>query len=329
MASLSSIQQVKARYDLWDAWPKDRLGKRNGSRYMMARCIAPDHDDANPSCQVWHDGAKCWSCGRLFDIIDVVMLTEGLAFSQAVDELSGNWRMSADRPRAASASLERPDAPPAELPDDVLAQFKPLEPSDVAGLPKLRGLDADMMGLFDLRWWGHKVLFPIVLGGKIVDVHEYCPDPSLASPKMRPRWDGRPKVLYNSGVMNGRPITIVESEKNVWFSSQIGIDAVATGGASVFTREMRELLSRVEKLYVCGDFDRAGQKFNMRVMKEVRRAIPIWWSHLRAQGIKLVRGYDLADFVQENGDAALFWEIVALSETDGMWIDYDLGGDEL
>jgi len=96
---------------------------------------------------------------------------------------------------------------------------------------------------------------------------------------------------------------------------------VAPGGASSFTPEMRAILSRVEKLYALGDYDQAGRKFNVMVQRRVRRAVPVWWSHLVATGYKIGRGYDLADMVQDGGDKALLDDIVAASEADGAYAD--------
>jgi hypothetical protein len=80
----------KVQYDQTDkerakAYPFDQLMEFHRN---MALC--PWHEDKNPSLQFLPDinRVKCFSCDRLFDTIDYVMLSQNLEFKEAIKWLN-------------------------------------------------------------------------------------------------------------------------------------------------------------------------------------------------------------------------------------------------
>ena len=54
----------------------DRCGVQSRGKYI--RCPSPLHEDKNPSCEIYDDGYKCYSCGVYGDIYDVAGLLHGV-----------------------------------------------------------------------------------------------------------------------------------------------------------------------------------------------------------------------------------------------------------
>lgn len=50
-------------------------------------CPSPDHEDRNPSCDLFPDGFKCWSCGTYGDKLDYYCLINGLSTRDALEVL--------------------------------------------------------------------------------------------------------------------------------------------------------------------------------------------------------------------------------------------------
>ena len=47
----------------------------------VCRCISPNHEDKNPSCQIGKLTFYCFGCGITGDIYDAVLLLEGIPHS--------------------------------------------------------------------------------------------------------------------------------------------------------------------------------------------------------------------------------------------------------
>ena len=44
----------------------------------LIRCFNPQHEDKNPSCELFEDHFKCYSCGIHGDIYDAVEILQGI-----------------------------------------------------------------------------------------------------------------------------------------------------------------------------------------------------------------------------------------------------------
>jgi len=298
---MNDIELIRSSIDLREVWPWYVGNEKRTSDCVITRCPQPDHNDSTPSCAVYRDGAFCFGCGKRIDVFDAYMMVHGCDFKDAVKALSNGHKWDTVKVVKRVVVKSQEWKSPMQL--EELEQFKPLS-------KMLDGLLPETAKEFDLREWGNRIIVPVWRHGNLENIKVYRPG---GTPKWMPLTEGRGKQLYGADRANGR-VFIVESEKDVWYAWQIGVCAVATGGASVFNREMRRDLDNVKEVFVLGDMDKAGRDFNVRVQSKMRRAIPVWWRHL---GSFMQEGYDLADFVKDKGTADLLDEIVEKSKRDG------------
>ena len=65
---------------------------RRVNRHGMTNCIAPDHEDKNPSMWAGKTSCGCYACGYHGDCFDIVQTVKGCSFMEALcfcAELSG------------------------------------------------------------------------------------------------------------------------------------------------------------------------------------------------------------------------------------------------
>jgi DNA primase len=324
MATLRErVDAVKMRYDLRDVWPFYTERARKSSNYVLDCC--PVHGDKSPSCAIYRDGAYCYGCGESIDVIAAWQLKGDLSFMEALRELEGHEVAPTETVRFIGCWSEDVEPLP-DMDEGVLEEFPLL------GAGVLHGIGEDVVGVFDLRMielsGGRKhIVVPVRINGVLRNIKVYRPG---ESPKWMPLTRGRGKCLYGLDQHHGDTVFLVESEKDVWYAFMVGVPAIATGGATSFTLEMRRQLDHIEKVYVLGDMDEAGRRFNARVQSEMRRAIPVWWQRAGCFMRHEKRGYDLADFVRQSGDMDLLMEIARESERlGGYFLDWDIGVDDL
>jgi len=96
-AELQSRSQPKSRRrERLDQFDIDRARDYPGEQLLeidsrgMATCLNPEHEDRHPSMRVGgkFNIAKCYVCDQRWDAIDVVRLTRGLGFVDAVKWLN-------------------------------------------------------------------------------------------------------------------------------------------------------------------------------------------------------------------------------------------------
>lgn len=98
-----------ARHDFTDQTPVERanaLLEPLTDRKKQIRCPSPDHEDRHPSCTLYPDGFKCWSCGARGDALDYYALTNGLTLRDALQVLGAFHGPST--PRVRRMRLEEP-----------------------------------------------------------------------------------------------------------------------------------------------------------------------------------------------------------------------------
>jgi len=71
-------------------------------------CLCPAHEEKTPSCSVKPDRWYCFGCQKSGDVIDLVMLSRGMDFMEAVRELAEELRIPLPErdPQAAAAAKE-------------------------------------------------------------------------------------------------------------------------------------------------------------------------------------------------------------------------------
>ncbi len=326
------IEAVKERYDLRLLYPFTGDHKpASGGRYFADHCPAGTHADRTPSFLVFKDGARCMACGYMLDVISLTMQSRRLNFVRAVEELDGGHAPDfgsryADRVRLTLNERQEPAAP-LSLGD--LEQFRRIEPADLR-VPGLAALDVGVAREFGLRAVGNGLIaVPVWIDGQLANIRLYNPGRAVAGV---PKWivydKGRGKQLYNSdGVGPGMAVVILEGEKGCWFAEQVGLRGVAAQGATSFNAAMIRRLDAVDpdRLFVCGDKDLAGRRFNVRVSALLHSAMPVWWSHV-GWDVLLCQGFDMADFVTAGGTADEFMEV---AERSRLGAYPQAGGDEL
>lgn len=107
-------EEIKQRIDMRDICEKYGI---EVSRSGFCRCISPHHLDNNPSMKVYHDGAKCFSCGaHAASVIDFEMILFDISFREACKRLNDDFNLGLlvndeltpeERKRAAQAKRER------------------------------------------------------------------------------------------------------------------------------------------------------------------------------------------------------------------------------
>ena len=67
-----------------------RLGTEIDRKTKKFHCLDPNHVDKDPSCGIWKrkNVCRCFSCGKVFDTIEVIRAVEGRDFKDAVIRLS-------------------------------------------------------------------------------------------------------------------------------------------------------------------------------------------------------------------------------------------------
>lgn len=319
------VEDIRRRHDLRTIWPYYSGRQRVISgRYFVDKC--PYHEDSHPSMLVYADRAYCMACGEYRDVFALVMEQQGCSFADALRVLQGGalpvLRPSRARAHEIEISMrEEPEGGPID--GGALNGSRPVERAylEEAGLG---WLDMEIARRFDLRVDGRGlVVVPVFEDRTLVNVRLYNPGRQVSGyPKWIPFEAGHGSQLYHSdGIVAGERVIVVESEKDVWAGTALYPDGpfrfVATAGASKFTYHQRRRLAYAGEVYVLGDNDSAGQRFNLLVQRRMAMAQPLWWAWL-VPGVRLEQGFDVADFVCQRGDASLFDEFMARSCARGL-----------
>lgn len=127
------------------------------------KVLCPAHSDHNPSCHIYLDGWKCYSCGAHGDALDWLKLTRNLTTAEAIKELErragGYVPPVAERP----VKVSRPFPTFKPVAADVLEQHRrraeQLNRVPVA-LDK-RGFTPDDLKVFQIAAHGDDAVFPI------------------------------------------------------------------------------------------------------------------------------------------------------------------------
>ena len=83
---------MTAKQTIIDALPAAELFARYGAEVKGNKCLCPFHADKTPSLSFYADGKRwhCFGCGEGGNVIDAVMLFEGLTFTDAVKKLDAD-----------------------------------------------------------------------------------------------------------------------------------------------------------------------------------------------------------------------------------------------
>jgi hypothetical protein len=82
-------KQIRAD-DVRERYTAEDLLERYGYEITRKKvqCISPEHDDSNPSMQVYAYSVYCFSCSAHYDTIAIIQLIEGCTFKEALNILN-------------------------------------------------------------------------------------------------------------------------------------------------------------------------------------------------------------------------------------------------
>lgn len=135
------------------------------------------------------------------------------------------------------------------------------------------------------------------------------PDPDNAPKYLQP--SGTATRLFNMPALmsNTDTIVITEGEIDCMTLEVMGINAVGVTGATSFKPWYAGLVEGFHNIIVWGDPDKAGQEFNEKVIKTVRRAVPahlstdINDSYLEDGGLAIMEAYENAGGTVDDRDS--------------------------
>lgn len=226
------------------------------------KVLCPVHDDHVPSCHIYPDGFKCFSCGAHGDAVDWLKLTYNLSTAEAIKELER--RTEGYVPPAA---VRRPVPPPHPL------TFRPVDatvlehhhhkaahlyrvPSAMEG----RGFTLDDLKRLGFAAYRNDAVFPIRdPDGKVLALKRRFAEPKDGQ-RYRYTTLGHGNPAWCSPDFQGRDIAlIVEGELNgmaCWLATpELAVMGVAGTGGSLHAAALTGLT-----VYCYADGDDPGQK---------------------------------------------------------------------
>ena len=252
----ADVQSLKAavsfRKLVSETHEPDRAGK----------VLCPVHDDHTPSCHIYRDGFKCFSCGAHGDALDWLEAVHDLSTAEAIKELErragGYIPPVAERP----AKVSRPAPTFKPVSNHLLKQH-------IRAAQHLRYLPQAMSGrgfvLSDLRRLvfaaeGHDAVFPITgPDGAVLALKRRYARPG-SGPRYRYTTPGHGTPAWCSPDFGkSETVLIVEGELNAmicWLACpELAVMGVAGTGGSLHTAALTG-----RTVYVCADGDEPGQK---------------------------------------------------------------------
>jgi DNA primase len=230
-----------------------------------AHCVAPGHQDKDPSMHVYDDHVHCFACGFHGDVVDVWTVQRGFdrpieaaldlarEFSVALPEVS---------PEARKWSRER-----REKEDRYLVQARACHEA-LSRYPRVS------------RWWedrgfGEELRQRFLLGTNKDGTAAVIPywHRGRMHGLIRRKLEGKPKYRYpKAEEFSGRyrPLFIPASVRSGAFLTEgivdalalaaIGKDAIAVGGTGMSRKQLRELDAVPGPLYILPDVDEEGKQ---------------------------------------------------------------------
>jgi DNA primase len=239
------------------------IGRYSEVREDKARCVAPNHADANPSMHVYDDHVYCFSCGFRGDVVDMWAATRGFGrpveaaldlareFGVELPEWGPEARRKAQERREREAGYLRQ----AEACSEALSRH-----ARVAQWWEERGFGRELWERFLLGSSedGTAAVIPFWCRGRVQGL-------------IRRNLQGDRKYLYpNAEDFPGghRPLFVpgpvragaylVEGIVDALALAALGESVVAVGGTHISREQMRELRSIPAPLYLLPDADEQG-----------------------------------------------------------------------
>lgn len=213
----------------------------------------------NTHAQTW---ARYKYADQHGDIFDLVMLTEGCSFPEAVDRVEqGRFGRLRELPSAVQ-SLPPPFVQP-DLPPDLHLRYHRALDAQARAWWYGQGVDDEIisrhfLGVVDYHpiWMQPTYSIPVIVAGKLVNIRHRLAHPPATGDKYRPERAGLPTELFNADILvpAQRGVIIVAGEKKVLVMARFGLPAVSsTAGCGYWNDEWTTRLQFCRKVYIAFD----------------------------------------------------------------------------
>lgn len=266
------------------------------------KVLCPFHDDSHPSCHLYDDGFKCFSCGVAGDIVDWLERVHDLSTAEAIKRLEGHAGAPTTAPARRSAPAPHKRQHPAFRPvsDEQLAAHyeRAAALCRVPAALKGRGFtldDCKALGIAELH---DDALLPITgPTGEVLAIKR-----RFAKPRGRVRYSyltpgcGTP-AWCSPGFLDVAEALVIEGELNgmaAWFARpSLGVQGCAGAEGPLHLDALKG-----KKVYIYADGDDPGQRARERWASEAHRV---------AQRVYVLEPWemDACDIAGKQGRAAL------------------------
>jgi len=322
----AEIEQIRRRYDLAEVIPATSRRRRVRDGFMDV-CFL--HADTNPSLHIvtenpeppHHQFYFCFGCHIRGDIFDYVRLRDGVGFRDAVKILNGGGDVSKPTVSPRPVVLNPPDR--------VIYTARDIEPflrsmgkEDYEFFQNELHIPADVVKQEKIGTMGRSIYtFPsfdfqdpnIIRAIMRYDPKRALPDRKWTHNNRHP--DKREQgYIFRAPKIRGKSrVILMEGGKDALRGVAEGYDTCSlTNGALSWQPEYAEFFDDARELYVWLDWDasridprthvevgQAGQRGTMRVLRDIRRAIPVDWNVAKEIfGIELYSGIDAFDWFE-------------------------------
>jgi DNA primase len=229
------------------------------------RCVAPDHEDANPSMHLYGDHVHCYGCGFHGDVVDVWGVQKGIdrpieaaldlarEFNVRLPEMSEETRQKAQEHRRKQAD----DLKLAQVCHDALEKHSGVA---VREWWEDRGFGEKLRAKFLLgtNKDGREAVIPFWHRGRVQGIirRKLEGEPKYIYPKAEEFVDGH-RPLFVPASTHGE-VFIVEGIIDALAIAATGKNAVAVGGTSISEAQAAELDRLPGPLYILPDADAPG-----------------------------------------------------------------------
>jgi DNA primase len=235
------------------------------SKGGKAHCVAPGHQDNNPSMHVYEDHVHCYSCGFHGDVTDVWAAMRGLDRPvEAALDLAGEFavELPQSNPEASQTARERRDK------EDLYLQQARAGHGALDRHPHVREW-------WEARGFGQELRERFLLGTNKDGTAAVIPfwHRGRVQGLIRRKLEGEPKYLYpKAKEFSGgyRPLFIPASVRSGAFLTEgivdalalaaIGEGAIGVGGTGMSGKQLRELDRVPGPLYILPDADEEGEQ---------------------------------------------------------------------
>lgn len=232
--------------------------------YGNGKVQCPWHDDVNPSCHIYPNGAYCFSCGESGDQIQFVEDYEGIGHTEAI-ELLLDYLQGSPVENSKDGTPVKTD-----IVDDLVASLWKPQEEVFKYLLIDRKLDADLLAHLHIGWSPERksVAIPYIYHGEARNIKfRVLPKYRL---KRQPKYQGMdnkpfrwlyPVDYVRKTYPDADTLFVTEGEFDAMALLSKGFPAMSLpNGASTNVNKHLRTLKLYDKVYFLYDMDEAGQK---------------------------------------------------------------------